>query len=218
MINHSLLSHLHNRVSPLQVLSEVSVEGWVVVGGHGWPVTRVSTVHHSNDRVGSLVSEQSVCVRVVSPEIVVFPAQVWSNDDESNEDERQHHLQCNGSSTVWWRLICESEARVTSLQTCLRTNIFWFKIIFIFSDVWASSKLDTSLSELIIEVSFNLLITLPSPPQPQTARFWTIKLQRRTLVTTLRLWQKTVLIGSTSTVVVGFANIVPVREEPSLIN
>ena len=35
MFNHSLLSHLHNRVSPLQVLSEVSVEGWVVVGGHG---------------------------------------------------------------------------------------------------------------------------------------------------------------------------------------
>ena len=100
------------------------------------------------------------------------------------------------------------------------TSSSCFKVVVIFSDIWAGPKLDTPLCKLVIEEPLCLLVTVPPPPQPLAPGLVSSEGQAGTPDLALLGAEERVHVGAAAAVVVGLAHVVPVREEPSrlLIN
>ena len=98
--------------------------------------------------------------------------------------------------------------------TCFNTSHSFFEVIFLFSNVRTGPKLDTSLCKLVIEEPLYLLFTVTSPPQPLASGLFTSEDQARTPHLTLLEAEERVHVGAAAAVVVRFANVVPMGEEP----
>ena len=101
-----------------------------------------------------------------------------------------------------------------SMFTSFNTTHSCFKVIF-FSNVRTGSKLDTSLCKLVIKEPLYLLVTVTSPPQPLASGLFSSEDQARTPHLALLEAEERVHVGAAAAVVVRFANVVPMGEEPS---